>query len=550
MLSGNGQPIEVAEASASTAAEPVRNVGVDPAYRSSSLGSQELASYVPAMASGDGASLWNQRLTLDRVNDLARNDPIAVAGINRLVDMLIGEGLNLSARPDAAALKIDRSAARQIGRSFESEWKLFWDDPLKRTDFRRRMTGAGIFRQGARTLVRGGEAAYVLRWRTGEVTRYRTAVQTIDPDRIRNPYGAPDSWTIRGGVEHDDDQMPIAYHVTEAHPADWFAGTRMTTWTRIPRETSWGRPVFVHAYEPDREDQTRAISPFASLVSSLRMVTRHGDTEIAAAAVNALFAAFITSSLSAEDVATSLTPVAGTHESRATSRAKFYQTIKPTLNGVRIPVLPIGDEVKINGTPRQTTAFPAFRAAFLQSIASALGLSYEQLSMDWSKSTFSSARAALNEVWRSIRRLLAVFRDQYVAPIYYAFLEEAIDRGYVSIPGGLDAFHAMPAAWMTARWIGPGRGYVDPETEADAAGKRMGQLTSTLADEAAEQGKDIEEVLDQIEAEEEMLAARGLTRLTVTGAMPGQATGADGKKPDEKAKARDRKEERPDVSAS
>lgn len=549
MLDGHGLSTGAAGLAPSAAApvsEGRRTFAADPAYRSASVTSQELAAYLPAMASGDSSALWNARLTLDRAHDLARNDPVAVAGISRLVDMLVGAGLRLSSRPDATALGLDRKTARAIGRKIEAEWNLFWNDPLQRADFKRRVTGAGIFRLAARTMVVADEAMAVLRWRTSGGGRYRTCVQAIDPDRVRNPNGAPDGLKLRGGVELDDDGIAVAYHVTEAHPADWFAGVKTTTWTRIPRETAWGRPIFVHAYEPKREDQTRAISPFAALVSRLRMVTRHADTEIAAAAVNALFAAFVTSSLSASDVAGAMSPVA-ISESRDASRTKFYQANRPTMNGVRIPVLPIGDEIKINSSPRQTTAFPAFQTAFLQSIAAALGISYEQLSMDWSKTNYSSARAALNEVWRAIQRQLAVFVDQYVGPIFFAFLEEAIDRGYVEIPGGLDAFHAMPAAWLAARWIGPGRGYVDPETEADAAQKRMGSLTSTLADEAAEQGKDIEDVLDQIEAEEEMLADRKLTRQTVTGSMPGQETGA-ATGPDKRAQ-REAKETRRDGPA-
>ena len=35
---------------------------------------------------------------------------------------------------------------------------------------------------------------------------------------------------------------------------DWFAGVKTTTWTRIPFETAWGRPVFIHAYEPEGKE--------------------------------------------------------------------------------------------------------------------------------------------------------------------------------------------------------------------------------------------------------------------------------------------------------
>lgn len=503
---------------------PARTFAADPPYRSSSLTSQELAAYVPGFLSGETASLYAKRLTLDRAQDLARNDPIAVAGIQRLVDMLVGAGLMLSARPDARAIGIPRKAARAIGQTIESEWNLFWNDPLFRADHRRKVSGNGVFRLGARTMAVAGEATAAMRWRKAGVSRYRTCIQAIDPDRLSNPYGQPDSPGMRGGVEFDDTGAATAYQITDAHPSDWWAGAKTASWTRIPRETAWGRPIFIHAYEPTREDQTRAVSPFAALVARLRMITRHADTEIAAAAVNALFAAFVTSSLSAADVAAGMAPGVALSPTRAAARNEYYAQSHPTIGGVRIPVLPIGDEIKINSSPRQTTAFPAFQTAFLQSIAAALGISYEQLSMDWSKTNYSSARAALNEVWRAIQRMLNVFVEQYVTPIYYCFLEEAIDRGYVAIPGGLDAFHEKPAAWTSARWIGPGRGFVDPETEAVAAQIRMGSLTSTLADEVAEQGKDLEEVLDQIEAEEEMLHERGLTRQTVTGAMPGQTT--------------------------
>jgi capsid protein len=114
----------------------------------------------------------------------------------------------------------------------------------------------------------------------------------------------------------------------------------------------------------------------------------------------------------------------------------YYKENPPTLNGVRIPVLGLNDEIIINSSPRQTTAFPAFQAAFLQSIAAGLGISYEQLAMDWSKVNYSSARAALNEVWRHIQLMFAVFSEQIVAPIYYAVMEEAFDRGYILLPAG------------------------------------------------------------------------------------------------------------------
>ncbi|MFL9829130.1 phage portal protein, partial [Rhodoplanes sp. SY1] len=196
------------------------------------------------------------------------------------------------------------------------------------------------------------------------------------------------------------------------------------------------------------------------------------------------------------------------------------------LGGVRIPVMPLGDEIAINSSPRQTTAFPAFLTAFLQRVAAARGISYEQLAMDWSRTNYSSARAALNEVWRTITRMFAVLCEQVFDPIRYCVVEEGVDRGYIVIPDELPDFWDVPAAYLNCRWIGPGRGYVDPTKEAEAASIRMDGLMSTLQDECAEQGRDWEDVLDQAEIEAEELARRNLTRASVkaaAGAVPGES---------------------------
>jgi lambda family phage portal protein len=287
-------------------------------------------------------------------------------------------------------------------------------------------------------------------------------------------------------------------------------------WTTIPRSTEDGRPVFIHAMEPDREDQSRAITPFAALMTGLRMIGKFAETEVASATVNALFAAFVHSNLPVGEATQAFTPEASTF---ATKRADYWAQNPARLNGVRIPVMPIGDEIKLNSTPRQTTSFAAFETAFLRAVASALGLSYEQLAMDWTKTNYSSARAALNEVWRHIESLFSCFTEQVVAPIYYAVIEEAFDRGYVTAPAGAPEFWDNPGAYLCGRWIGPGRGYVDPVKEAEAAGVRMDNLTSTLEQECALVGEDWLDVLDQAAYEKDELEARGLVR---TVAAPGR----------------------------
>jgi lambda family phage portal protein len=490
-----------------------------PPFRSGSFHSQELAAWRPSTMSADAAIIPNRDLSVARVRDLVRNDPHAVAGVSKLVDMIIGPGLRWSSKPDMRALGLDplkpedAKVNRELGAAMDAEWRAFAEDPLRRCDAQRRLSMNGMFRLLCRTWVINGETTASLGWKNRG--RYSTCVRAIDPDRLSNPNGAATTATMRLGVEFDIDGEPLAYHVRNGHPSDYFdIRPNALTWTRIPRSTKWGRPVFIHGFEPDREDQARAITPFAALIQRMRMIGKFADTELASATVNALFAAFVKSSLPVDAVNQAFTPQTLTF---ADKRMDYYAQNPAMLNGVRVPVMPVGDEVQINNASRNTTSFADFQSAFLQSIASALGISYEQLAGDWSMVNYSSARAALNEVWRHIRTVSAAFTEQVADPIRLAVMEEAFDRGYVAIPKGLPDFWDLPGAYLRGRWIGPGRGYVDPVKEAQGASLRMGTLTATLESENADQGLFWEETIDQVAYEEEMLKARRLTRTISAG---------------------------------
>ena len=503
---------------ADTGAEPGGNYRTgNVAYKGASIESQETWNWRPPVTSGDSATLWERYLANARVRDLVRNDPHAVAVVVRLTDMVVGQGLRLAPRPDARALNLDlkdaadRKLYRGLVGQIKSEFSAWGADPRCFNDAQRKLSFNGQLRLMARTYVTMNEATGFLSWREDANARYATCLRIFDPDRLSNPMGQPDSVKMRGGIEFDKTWgEPVAYHVRNAHPADWFRYVQALQWERIPARTETGRPVFIHAFEPDREDQSRAMSPFAALMTRLRMIGKFADTELASATVNALFAAFVTSNLPLSDATQAFTPAAVTY---ADKRLDYLTRFPPRLNGVRIPVLPIGDEIKINSSPRQTQAFAHFQTAFLQSIASAMGLSYEQVAMDWSRTNYSSARAALNEVWRRIHTIHHVFVERAVMPVYYGVMEEAHDRGYLKPEPGMPAFWDNPHAWLCARWIGPARGYVDPTKEAEAASLRMAGLISNLERECAEQGIDWEDNLDQIQMEEEELTERGLSRI-------------------------------------
>ncbi|WP_412059066.1 hypothetical protein [Bartonella sp. DGB2] len=81
--------------------------------------------------------------------------------------------------------------------------------------------------------------------------------------------------------------------------------------------------------------------------------------------------------------------------------------------------------------------------------------------------------------------------------IWRSLVEEAVNKGQIEASD----FYENKAAWLRSKWIGPGRGWVDPVKEAKAAQMRMQIGLSTLEEECAAQGLDWEEVLEQLTRE-------------------------------------------------
>jgi lambda family phage portal protein len=484
----------------------LRRVAAAPrsAYTAADQGHSALGGWVPPMQSADAEWLRERDVSVARIRDLERNDGTVSAGIDRQVDMLVGSALRLNSKPDHEALGISSDAAHGLGKAIQSVWRGWADDPIFRCDAERQLNFNGLAGMAAREFVGVGEGVSVLRFREMAGWQYRTAVHMVDPDRLSNPEGHPDTEFLRKGVAKDEDGAPIGYHIRRAHPADLFGlATDPLTWDYFERwhetENGWQRPGVVHFYDKKRPGQSRGVSRLVANLVKTRMLHRYSENEVRAAAINGSIIGAIYTQLGAEYAAERLGTDGETNTDWSqfnTQRGAFYAD-RSIMNDARLLTLFPTDRLDLNTQPRQTAGYPAFARSFLQSFAASLGISYEQLSMDWSQTNYSSARAALNEVWRGIQRLRSVLISQFALPVFAAVLEDALDNDLIEIPRGCADFYDRPAAWLRAEWIGPGRGYIDPVKEAQASSERIKGRTSTLEREAAEQGLDWEMVLEQ-----------------------------------------------------
>lgn len=469
------------------------------AYTAGSHGPQELAGWNPRLTGADAEILRDRNVATARVRDLVRNSGWIAGGVDSKTDAVVGANIWLNATPDYEAM--GQSADWAFGWAAKTEaWFRTWANDVRRlNDLERHQTFGAQARLLFQHYLIDGECIAInhMKDRGGP---FAMAVQVIDPDRLSNPNGGPDDRWMRGGVELDANGAAVAYHIQKGHPNDIAGGDTFDRfrWVRMLRETRTGRPYVVHWFNKRRAHQRKGISSFVSAVLRSRALDRYDQAELQAAMQNAVLATWIESPFDAALVDKMLAPAAPSADESISAyqdfRVQYHEDADLRIGGANIPLLAPGEQIKVNRAERPSGNFAAFESAVLRSIAAPMGLTYEQLSRDWSQVNYSSARAALIEVWRGFITERTLFSQHVLTPIYASWLEEAVARRYVTVPGGMLNFYRWRTALVSCDWIGPGRGWVDPKKEAEAAQLRQGMYLTAPSDEAAEQGSDFRQV--------------------------------------------------------
>jgi lambda family phage portal protein len=142
----------------------------------------------------------------------------------------------------------------------------------------------------------------------------------------------------------------------------------------------------------------------------------------------------------------------------------------------------------------------------LRALAAGIGCSYETVSRDFSQTNYSSSRLSLLEdrdQWRILQRWVIENLHQR---IFEAWLDMAVLGGALSLP----QYDLQPERYRHARWMPRGWAWVDPAREVEAYREAVRCGFKTLADVVAEQGGDLEELLDARRHEVELSKEMGL----------------------------------------
>lgn len=422
-------------------------------------------------------SLTSRSRDLDRNNGLAKNIRV-VKG-----DNIIGTGLQISPMPNWRVLGMDPDWAAEWSKNVKAHWNDYARSRFVDAD------GEDNFHQLTRLVYNSeflsGAGIAIPMWKKRAGSIYRTCFKIIEADRLCNENDVTDTARIAGGVERANDGEIIAYWIRNTHPgAD--DQSEATKWERIPAYWPSGRKRFIHVYEKTRPGQSRGVTAASNVLAAFGLLGKYTLTELQSQAINAKITQVLETPLSDEQAAELF---GGKKEDFAQHR----QNWSGRLDAGSILKLPVGTTLKSHDPKRPAPAFVAFIEHHLREIGAGFGLPFELAMRNFSKTNYSSARAALLEAWRHfyVERQRLIY--QLCNPMFDCWLEEAVDNGTIIAPD----FQRFRTAYGYAEWYAPSHLPIDQLKTANANKIRLETGTITKQRIAIEEGEDWEDLAEQ-----------------------------------------------------
>ena len=439
------------------------------------------ADFLTSSTSADAEIKDNIRILRDRSRELARNDPYISRYLNLMVSNVVGKhGIRVSSksRNDNGSLDL---AANQL---IEKAWKE-WTQ-LGNCTANEKLTFLDCQKIFVEALCRDGEV--LIRKIKNSKSPFGFQLQFLEADHLdenKNKNADANGNSIKMGVEIDKYGKPIAYHLFKKHPFDNTYPKPAQEYIRVPADE------IIHAYLPQRAEQTRGVSLIAPIMANMKMLNGYFEAEIVAARVGASKMGFITSPDGDGYI----------------GDGEMEDTFNPTMNaqaGV-FEQLSAGQDFKAFDPTHPTSAFESFTTSILRSIASGLNISYHALSNDLTSVNYSSIRQGALED-RSMFQLYQQFVvDHFINPIFKSWLEMAISTGYINLP--ISKYEKFSTA---INFIPRSFAWIDPlkEMQANVVGLQNG--TITYADISSSYGRDTEELFEQHQREIELAKQYGI----------------------------------------
>lgn len=436
-------------------------------------------------ARGSLASLRNT------ARDLTRNNPWAANAVETIVDQAVGWGIV------AAPNTRDLTQKRRVMSLWQAWAETRACDADGRCDF------AGLQKLVMRTVVESGEVLIRRRpRRPDDGLTIPLQLQVLEPDYLdESRDGTIEGARVIQGVEFDAIGRRTAYYLYRDHPGALRGGYQ--TSERVPASD------LLHVWRPRRPGQVRGVPWLAPVELRLRDLDDYEDAALMKQKVAACLAVITTDP-------DGTAPPLGEASAPPGPTGLETDTLQP---GAILNVAP-GRQVTVVDPPR-VSEHEAYARTVLRAIAAGIGITYEDLTGDYTGMPFSAARMSWLRHWMRVedwrwRMLIPQFCD----PVWQWFLEVA---AIVDPAIDLD---------VRAIWTAPPMPMVDPAAEARAYITAIRGGLMSWSEVLRSLGYDPQTHFAELAADKQVLDALGLildsdpSRTTQAGQLQGDAVPA------------------------
>lgn len=415
-----------------------------------------------------------------RARDLANNNDHARKFLRMVARNVVGpSGFVLQARVMENAGTPDRLANNAIEGAF---WR--WSRRGS-AEIGGRMSFADLCRAVTSAVARDGEALVLIVRGKAAGNQEQLAYQLLDINRLAtgmNRAAQDGRNAIVMGVEIDAYTRPVAYWLKP----NATAGNA----ERVPATD------LLHIFLPESPEQVRGVPWMHAAMLAMHDLGEFNRSALLAARKGADTLGFI---VSPDGTAT------GVQDEDAGG-----EPIKISAPGT-YDVLPEGYDIRTPDYNYPNQVYGEFTKTILRRIASGLDVAYNGLANDLEGVNYSSIRAGVLEERDQWMTMQNWFVEAFLEPVFDEWFARAMTASAITMENG----SALPVAkfdkFRAHEWQGRRWSWVDPMKDIEAARLAVKSGIASPQMIAAQNGVDVEDVLDAIAAFEAMARAKGVS---------------------------------------
>lgn len=449
-------------------------------------------------ASADAEIINDLPTLVSRSRGLTRDASLGRSAIKAYVRNIAGRGIApVPTAKDVAGNELD--ALNELAEA--RFWK--WASDKKRCDVQKRRTFWQFQRLAVSERMTAGSAFLVESYKRG-VGLQLQAFELEQLDFWKQSNGESE---VRGGVEVDKFGAPIAY---------WFYPKPLNDLRFQSRYQSFPIPAdrVLHYDQPDRVLQTLGRPELVAVMQDIRDDNRWKDASLWTRILQSCIGLIRKNPAGFPNANTKVGVEAGDGEETTTENGDRIADFAP---GVIYDAPPGGDLTAF--APHQAGGdFDAFTRSMQRRIGAGAGLSYGQLTRDFTQGTYSGQRQEMLEDWKEFEPEEDTLVDSIVMPVYKLWYYYEVLEG--RLPVDLAEFKRDPDRFTDAEYPLNAKPWIDPKAEAEGYEKLVGLGVATRTEFTSSRGSRFRRNIRTLGKEQKMAQAEGVT---LAGSQPAPA---------------------------